>query len=66
VSFRTVARDFCYRWRGPSEAVADAVVRTALSIAPTLADGGADAWLSGHDLAPCHWFSHAGASEASA
>jgi hypothetical protein len=63
--FRTAAEDYCYRWCGPSETVADAVVRTALRLAPALTDGGADAWLSGHDLAPCHWFSHAAADEAS-
>jgi urease accessory protein len=59
--FRTAARDFCYRWRGPSEAVADAVVRTALAFAPMLTDIGSGAWLSGHELAPCHWFSRAAA-----
>ncbi len=62
--FPTAARDSCYRWRGPSETVADAVVRTALRLAPTRTDGPPDAWLSGHGLAPCHWFSHAGASAA--
>ena len=55
--FTTAAGDGCFRWRGPSESVAAAVVQTALRLAPTLADGAGTAWLSGHDLAPCHWFS---------
>ncbi len=55
--FTTAAGDTCYRWRGPSESVVAAVVRTALQLAPTLTDGPSAAWLSGHDLAPCHWFS---------
>ncbi len=42
---------------GPSESVVAAVVQTALQLAPTLTDGPSAAWLSGHDLAPCHWFS---------
>ena len=61
--FRTAARNFCYRWRGSSEPVADAVVRTALSFAPMLTGGESDAWLFGHELAPCHWFSRAAADE---
>ena len=62
--FCTAARDFCCRWRGPSEAVAGAVVRTALGFAPTMAGGESGAWLSGHELAPCHWFSRTGADDA--
>lgn len=55
--FTTAAADGCFRWRGPSESVAAAVVQTALRLAPTVADEPGSAWLSGHDLAPCHWFS---------
>ena len=58
--FTTGAGDTCCRWRGPSESVVAAVVRTALRLAPTLAagpHGPSAAWLSGCDLAPCHWFS---------
>ena len=59
--FRTAARDSVFARRGPSETVTDAVVRTALAFAPMLTDIGSDAWLSGHELEPCHWFSLAAA-----
>ena len=62
--FTTAAGDTCYRWRGPSESIVAAVVRTALQLAPTLADGPSGAWLSGHELAPCHWFSFVEAQNA--
>ena len=55
--FTTAAGDGCRRWRGPSESVAAAVVQAALGLAPTRSAGPSAAWLSGHDLAPCHWFS---------
>ena len=55
-SFTTAAGDACFRWRGPSEAVTAAVVQTALHLAAKIV-GSTKSWLSGPELAPCHWFS---------
>jgi urease accessory protein len=65
--FPTAAGDHVLRWRGEPERVIAALVRTALAAGSMLAgDNKLEPWLlSGHDLAPNHWFSsgaHGGGS----
>jgi urease accessory protein len=56
--FPTAAGDTCVRWLGSSEAVTDALVRSALQLASQKAGRGVgESWLGAADLAPCHWFS---------
>jgi urease accessory protein len=56
--FSTAAGDTCFRWRGSSEVVTNVLVRTALQLAPSLVRNvNPLPWFSGHELAPCHWFS---------
>ncbi|HEV3236108.1 MAG TPA: hypothetical protein VGZ25_03910 [Gemmataceae bacterium] len=58
VRFRTAAGDTCYRWLGSSEAVISQVVYTALQLAGRkCGSSGSKPWLSGNDVAPCHWWS---------
>jgi urease accessory protein len=62
--FTTAAGDTCLRWLGSSEAVTASVVTAALRAAAQLSGGtAARPWLlTGHQLAPSHWFSVAGGS----